>query len=302
LNESSATKSGLLYGLVAYLWWGFMPWYFSVLGHFPPSELLAHRIVWSVLWVGLLITTQRGWGRVGAAFADRRTLGLLSLSTLLIALNWITFLRGVVEHRVLETSLGYFITPLFSVLLGILVYDERLRRLQWLAVAFAAVGVGVLLVGADRVPWIALTLMLSFGCYGLVRKQIAIDGVTGLFVETLLLVPICVAYLGYLQTSGQSSMGKSLFADVMVVMSGAMTAVPLICFAQAVVRLKLSTMGFLQYISPSMQFVVALAVLGETFTEAHGWSFGLIWVGLALFIADALRQNRARNRASAYAS
>ena len=290
-NSAERERAGMFYGLIAYLWWGVMPLYFSYLTHIPAFELLAHRILWSVLWVGTLITIQGRWDRVWSAITHRRTLVLLLISTVLIAINWVTFLYGVIQHRVLETSMGYFITPLFSVAMGILVFRERLRPWQWVALTFASIGVGVLLLTADRPPWIALTLMLSFGCYGMVRKQVAVDGVTGLFVETILLVPLCIGYLGYLESHGERMFGNSTtLADVMLILSGGMTAVPLICFAQAVVRLRLSTIGFLQYISPSMQFVVALVILHETFTTAHQWSFSLIWLGLIVFLYDAVNR------------
>ena len=288
-STDSAARSGLLYGVAAYGLWGLMPLYFSAV---PVSsqEMLAQRIVWSAFLLAAVLTAFSRWKVFAACLARRRTAALLGLSTLLIGLNWYAFIYGVMTRQTLQTSLGYFILPLVNVAIGMIFFGERLRTAQAVAITLATCGVVVLVAANGAVPWIALCLAFSFSLYGVIRKQVPVDGVTGLSVETFLLTPIALAFLALWATEGQLGLGAiDRGTDAMIVLSGLATTVPLVCFAQAVRRLRLVTIGFLQYLSPTIAFLVAVLALGEEFTPAHQKSFALIWAGLAVFVFDALR-------------
>jgi chloramphenicol-sensitive protein RarD len=281
--------AGLLFGLAAYGYWGLMPVYFKAVQEVPPGKLLAHRVVWCAPLMVLALTLLRRWPDFIRCLSSRRLRGLLTVSSLLIATNWLLYILGVTTGRVVETSLGYFINPLFSVLLGILFFRERLRPWQTAAVLLAAAGIAYSLRSLGGVPWIALGLAGSFGLYGLVRKVSGVESLTGLTVETLVLTPPAVGYLVW-----QSAQGNAVFGGVgtvgriLVLASGVVTAIPLLCFGAAARRLPLSTLGFLQYIAPSMQLALAVGWYGEPFTVDHAISFGFIWAGLALFSAESI--------------
>lgn len=293
----AASPRGLLYGLAAYGLWGLAPLYFTALRAVAPLELLAHRIVWSVLLLLPLLSLFGAWPEFRRCFRTLRLFLLLLTTTVCIAANWFVYIYGVVTQQVLETSLGYFICPLVSVLLGRLVLGERLRRLQSWAVLLAAVGVGNLVLQASHWPWIALSLALSFSCYGLLRKLAGVDGLVGLSVETFLLVPLAVSYLIFLTVRGTLQFSHlDQTTDILLLLSGVVTAVPLLCFGQAAKLLPLSTLGFLQYCSPTLQFLVAVLVLREPFSPVQLLSFICIWVGLALFMADSWRIYRHRSQ------
>lgn len=284
------TLAGAGYALGAFGLWGAFPLYFKAVAAVPAPEVLAHRVVWSVFWVALLLFAVRQWPAVRAALGRRRTLGMLTLSSLLIAGNWLIFIWAVAHDRVLEASLGYFITPLVSVLLGRLVLAERLDRLQWLAVALAALGVAWTLVGLGALPWVSLGLAATFGSYGLARKVIDVGAIPGLFVETLVIGPLALAWLLWLGWHGAGAFGAGgLGFDLLLVAAGLVTATPLILFAQAARRLRLASVGLFQYIVPTAQMLLAVLVFGEAFTPEHAVTFGLIWAGLALYTASAWR-------------
>ncbi len=294
--------SGLFYGIAAYAWWGLVPLYFKAVAEVPPVELVMQRVFWTATMLMGILTLWNRWHLVGRALRTPGTFRLLLLSTGLIAINWFTFLYGVITERVLQTSLGYFITPLLSAGLGILVFQERLRPWQWLALGMAIAGVTVLIVGSGSLPWIALTLACSFGLYGMVRKRAGVDGFTGLTIETLLLLPLAMVYLTYrASTTGMVFAQQRLSLDLLLIFSGPVTAVPLICFAQAVVRVRLTTIGFLQYLSPTMAFFLAVLAFDEVFTTFHALSFGLIWVGIVLFLVDTARSSSLPQREDASA-
>jgi chloramphenicol-sensitive protein RarD len=234
----------------------------------------------------------RRWGEVRRCFA-RPMIWTLLATTILIAINWYVFIVSVEQKQVVQTSLGYFITPLVNVSLGLIVFQERLRRLQWLALSLAAAGVVSFAVAHGETPWYSLTIAASFGLYGLLRKTLAVDGLVGLSVETLLLFPLSAGYLVYL--GDESALGRYDWSlDVLLVLSGVVTAVPLMCFAQAVRRLPLTTVGFLQYLSPSLSFLLATQVFKEDFEDVKWISFACIWTALAIFSADAVRAYRKR--------
>jgi chloramphenicol-sensitive protein RarD len=296
---SRSARAGLAFGLGASLAWGFVPAYFKLLKHVPPLQVLSHRVVWSVLFLGFLLAGQRRGREVLACARQGRTLLLLSASTVMIAANWYVFIWAVEAGRVMEASLGYFINPLVNVLLGMLFLKERLRRGQAAGLCLAAVGVVVLAVWVGAPPWASLALALSFGFYGLLRKVAHIGPLVGLSVETALLLPLALAALAL----GWGSHGHDVLGHatatawgartcVLLVLAGVVTAVPLLWFAAAAQRLRLATLGFLQYLAPTCQFLLAVFAYGEPFTRVHAVSFGLIWAALAVYSLDSLRAYR----------
>jgi len=292
---SNRQLQGVLLGLLSYLMWGCFPLFFHLLSQVHATEVLTHRIIWSSVFVALLLTLQRRWPDVRRALVDGRSRWLLLGSSLLIAVNWGVFIWSVSQHRVLESSLGYFLNPLVSVLLGMLFLGERLGSYQRLAVVLAGMGVGWQIWQLGRVPWIPLVLATSFGFYGLVRKQVKVDSVTALLLETLWLLPLALAWLGWLAQTHQSHFlagdGKTTF---LLILSGVVTALPLLTFAAATARLQLGTVGFLMYINPTMQFLTAVVLLGETLRPDLLFTFVLIWLALAVFTLGALREYRRR--------
>jgi chloramphenicol-sensitive protein RarD len=290
-------RLGTISGLSAYALWGLFPLYFPLLEPASGLEIVAHRVLWSLLFVGLLLTAVRRWSLVRAAVADRRTLLVLSGAAVLIAGNWMVFVYGVNSGHVVETSLGYFINPLVSVLLGVVVFAERLRPLQWAAVGIAAVAVAVLTVDYGRPPWIALGLALSFGLYGLMKKLVRVEAAPGLFVETALLAVPAGVVLGVMHVGGAATFGNAGAAHAaLLVSSGIATAVPLLLFAAAARRIPLSTIGLLQYLTPLMQLSIGVFVYGEPMPPARLAGFAIVWLALAVFTVDMLRHARAGSR------
>lgn len=286
-------RTGLAYGLAAYLAWGLLPLYFRALREVPPLEILAHRVVWSVLLLAGLTTWLRRWPEVARPLATPGGRATLLATTALISVNWGVYIWAVHAGRVLEASLGYFVNPLVNVILGVIFLGEALSRRQRVAVALAGVGVAVLVLSAGRLPWVALVLALSFGFYGLLRKRARIDAVAGLFSETALLAPLAAGGLAWLGARGAGHLGASPGTTALLVAAGAVTALPLIWFALGVQRLRYATVGLLQYLAPTLQFSIAVFVFGEPFTAAHGAAFACIWSSLALYSFDALTAPRA---------
>ena len=290
----TSASRGALYGVGAYGLWGVFPLYFPLLEPAGGVEIVAHRVIWSLLFVAVLLTAVRGWPQVRATVTDRRALLVLSGAAVLIAANWLVFVYAVNSGHVVETSLGYFINPLVSVLLGVVVFGERLRRLQWVAVAIAAVAVGVLTVDYGRPPWIALTLAGSFGLYGLMKKLVRVAAAPGLFVETALVVVPAVAVLAVLHARGEGTAGSAGTGHLLLLLSsGVATAVPLLLFAGATRRIPLSTVGLLQYVTPLMQLAIGVFVYAEPMPPARLAGFVIVWIALAVFTADSLRTARA---------
>lgn len=288
MSDEHPTRGGLAWGLAAYIWWGLMPLYFFQVQAVPGWEILAHRIVWcGVLLAGLLTFAGR-WPDVFAAFRSRRTAGALFACSLLLAFNWWAYILAALNGRIMEASLGYFILPLFNVLFGVAFFKERLRPAQAVAVVLAAAGVAYLIIAMGKLPWIALTLGVSFSIYGVLRKITPVDGLLGLFVETVFLMPPSMAAIAYWLLSSGGSFGlHDLQMAGWLLLSGPVTAVPLLCFGQAARRLSLSTIGFLQYLAPSIQFLLAFYA-GEPFRHEQQISFGCIWVALAIYSVDSL--------------
>ncbi|PWV64630.1 EamA family transporter RarD [Plasticicumulans acidivorans] len=285
--------AGGIYALLAYASWGLMPAFWKQIHGVDAAELVAHRVVWSLLVTLALVA----WFRRGAEFLatlrSPRRLAVLAVSTLLVTGNWLLFVWAVQRGQVLEASLGYFINPLLNVVLGMLLLKERLRPLQWLAVLIAAAGVVNQGLQLHTLPWVALTLALTFGCYGLIRKLAPVEPLVGLTVETLLATPLALGYLLWLAAGDACAF---LLTDggqrAWIMSAGLITALPLLWFANAAKRLKLSTLGFFQYLAPSGQMLLAVFAYGEPFTPVHMITFGCIWAALLIYSADARRGMR----------
>jgi chloramphenicol-sensitive protein RarD len=290
-------RTGIAAGLAAYALWGVFPLYFPLLEPAGGIEIVAHRVLWSLLFIAGLLTAMRRWSLVRAAVADRRTVLVLAGAAVFIAGNCSMFVYGVNSGHVVETSLGYFINPLVSVVLGVVVFAERLRRLQWTAVGVAAVGVAVLTIDYGRPPWIALVLAGSFGAYGLMKKLVRVEAAPGLFIETALVALPAAAFLGVLQFRGAGSFGAHGAGHAfLLVSSGIATAIPLLLFAAAARRVPLSTIGLLQYVTPLMQLVIGVFVDHEAMPPARLAGFAIVWVALAAFTLDSVRTARGTAR------
>lgn len=278
---------------MAYVMWGVFPLYFRVLAHVSPWTIVCHRILWSAVFLGLIITVQHEWPQLTPVVRVGRNLRMLAAGGVLIAANWLIFIYAVTTDQLLESSLGYFINPLLSVALGLIFLGERLRRWQWAAVVIAAAGVLNLALHSRHMPWIAVSLAGTFGCYGLVRKKVDLPSLHALLVETTILVPLALVGLAWLPARSASG-DQSGVTLLLLGLTGVITATPLLCFGVAVRRLKLSTLGFLQYIGPTLQFLIALLVFHEPLEPAKLTSFGLIWVAIGVYVADSLVNHTAQ--------
>ena len=290
INEHGS-HSGILYGIAAYSSWGIIPLYFKTVASVPPVEVLAHRAVWSFVLLAVLVALLRRWRELWRELHSRKLLLMLTLSTLFIAANWLTFIYAVTTGQVLQASLGYFINPLVNVLLGVMFLHERLRPRQTLSIGLALVGVLVLTAMAGAVPWVALALAFTFALYALMRKLMPVDGLMSLAVETLIMAPLALVYLGYLAAAtGHGPLGLRTLGLLML--SGPITTVPLLFFGAAARRLRLSTMGILQYLSPTLQFLLAVLAFGEPFSAAQLLSFACIWMAIIIYATDSFRAAR----------
>ena len=280
-------KIGLLYATTAFVAWGLVPIFWKLLSDLPALEILSHRVVWGLLFVTIWMTIRRRWSELLEAVKNPRTVVSLLASTVFIALNWGIFIYAVNIDRVLDTSLGYYINPLVNVLLGLVVLRERLDRAQWIAVGLAVTAVAILTIRLGSLPWISLVLAFSFGMYGLLRKTVKADAVVGLTFETAALLPLALGYLLWAEKQGFGALGNQGAAiDILLVLAGLITVVPLVLLTLGVRRIPLSTAGLLQYIAPSCTFLLAVFLYDEPFTAAHAVAFGLIWSALALYTWD----------------
>jgi len=290
--EASA-KAGALAAALCYLLWGTFPLYWKQLIAVNPVELIAHRYVWTFVVVIVLIAAQRRFGEVRAALGTPRSFAINALSATLLTLNWLVYVWGVNHGHVIETSLGYFLVPLVNVGAGRFVLHEHLRRLQWLAIGCAAAGVALMIWQLGRPPWIALSLAGTWGGYSLMRKQSHLGAVIGLTVETLLIVPLAAVFLLWREHTGLGAFGHvGALSHTLLLGSGVVTAVPLVLFAYAARRIRLSTLGLLQYVAPTVQFAIGVGVYHEPFSRERAVSFAFIWGGLALYTADNLWAQR----------
>lgn len=293
-------RAGSLFAIAAFGFWGLTPIYYKLLPHVPPVEVLAHRVVWSVIFGALFVSLTSAWPAVRSALGNPPTLRALALTAALVSTNWLIYIYAVVNDQVMATSLGYYINPLVNVLLGILFLGERLGRGRAVAVALAALGTASLAFELGGLPWISLTLAFSFGFYGLIRKRLGLPAMAALFVETLLVAPLALLALGWFGLQGSSSFGSDTRTTLLLVLAGPVTLLPLLWFAEAARRLPLITVGFFQYLAPTLTFLLAVLVYGEAFTTAWAVTFVLIWSGLAVFTIDSLRtREQLRRRARA---
>ena len=289
----TAPGRGVLLGTGAYLLWGLFPLYWPLLEPSGSLEVLAHRVLWSLAVVVLMLAVTRRLGAVRAVVADRGRLVRLALAAVVIAVNWGVYIYGVTTDRVVETSLGYFINPLVTVLLGVVVLGERLRRAQWVAVVVAFLAVLVLTLATGELPWIALVLACSFGAYGLLKKTARVGALEGLAVETAVLFPVTVLFVAWLGVSGEGTFGTEGPGHAgLLALSGLITAIPLLMFGAAASRIPLSTLGVLQYLTPTMQFALGIAVFHEPLPLPKLLGFLLVWTALALFTVDLFRHHR----------
>jgi len=282
-------KIGVAYVLAAFGFWGIVPIYFKAVVHVSPQEVLCHRVIWSVPLVALMITLFRDWKNLFAALGSIRILGTLFVSATLLTVNWFVFIYAVSTSRILQVSLGYYINPLVNVLLGIVFLKERLRLLQAVAVLLAAGGTINLAIHYGSFPWIALGLALTFAFYGLIRKTVRIESVNGLFVETTLIAPFALAFLLWQGQKGDIAFGSVDWqTTTLLVLAGAVTTFPLVWFTSGARRLQLSTIGILQYLGPSLLFILAVFFYGEAFSFISAITFAFIWIALALFVLDTI--------------
>jgi chloramphenicol-sensitive protein RarD len=285
--------AGLVYGALAFVWWGLFPLYFRIVTTVAAPEILAHRVVWCLLFLSAVLTKRRQWAWLGQVLRQPKVLGAFAASALMIGANWLVYIWAVNHGHVLEASLGYFITPLVNVLLGMTLLHERLRRAQWLALIIAACGVLWLTLQAGRVPWIALSLAVTFGGYGLLRKIAVLGALEGLTLETLLLAPLALLTLGIATAAGTASFpAPDALTNVWLIALGPITAVPLLLFAAGARRLSMATLGIVQYIGPSIQFVLGIWVFGEAFSPSRMLGFAGIWLALLIYSIDGWRVTR----------
>jgi len=286
-------RKGLTLGIAAYGLWGVLPIYFKALRAIPSVDIVAHRIVWSVPILALLLSVLSAWKEVKTALRNRRAMILLGVTALLIGGNWLLYVYAVNSGHILAGSLGYYLNPLANVLLGRIVLKEKLSWLQWAAVGLAAAGIAALAAGALSQLWISMTLCLSFASYGLLRKIAPVDAVAGLAIETTLLAPFAALWLIWSYGSGQPTFGTSSTDIVLIAIAGVVTTVPLLLFTAAARLLPYSTLGMLQFLAPTLQFLIAVLLYGETFTTAHAIAFSAIWAALGLYVLAIMRHARA---------
>ncbi|WP_107774865.1 EamA family transporter RarD [Nocardioides sediminis] len=291
------SRRGFLLGVAAYSLWGAFPLYWPLLEPAGAVEILAHRVLWSAVTMAVVVVVLRRTRPVLAVVRDRRRFRLLAFAAVVISLNWAAYIWGVNNGRVVETSLGYFINPLVTVLMGVLILGERLRRLQWVAVAIASLAVVVLTLDYGRLPYVALVLAFSFGSYGLAKKQANVDAVTSLTVETAVIAPVAGLYVAWLVATGASSVGSQGVGHALLfATTGIVTAIPLLCFGAAAIRVPLVVLGLLQYLAPVIQFALGVLLFREDMPPGRWIGFGLVWVALVIFTVEAVNHRRRQLR------
>ncbi|MGL0944411.1 EamA family transporter RarD [Vibrio vulnificus] len=298
-EEQQKARQGVLLAVGAYTMWGIAPIYFKSLAAVSPLEILSHRVVWSFFLLAALLHFGRHWRTVRDVLTSKSKMLYLVTTAILVGANWLIFIWAVNANHMLDASLGYYINPLINVVLGMLFLGERLRKLQWFAVTLAACGVLVQLVVFGSVPIVAIALAFSFGFYGLLRKKVSVDAQTGLFIETLVMLPAAAIYLLFIAATPTSNMlANPSQLNLLLIAAGVVTTLPLLCFTGAATRLKLSTLGFFQYIGPSLMFLLAVLIYGEAFTSDKALTFAFIWGALVVFSFDGLRYRRNSRKAA----
>lgn len=292
-TPSPSSRAGALSAASAFLFWGTVPVYWKQMQGVPASELIAHRIVWSLFFLVAVVAWQRDFGSLRPGLASARAVGLNLLAGVLLTLNWGVYVWAVNQGHVIETSLGYFLVPLCNVAVGALVLHEKLRPLQWTAIGLAAAGVALLLLRVGHIPWVALSIAFTWTSYGLLKKKSVLGPIAGLTVETLLLFPLAAGLLLWWHHTGEGALGRiDVRTQAFVLSAGVVTAVPLLLFAYGAQRIRLTTLGLLQYLAPSVQFLIGLFLYREPFDSARFQAFGLIWIGLGLYTADTFWTQR----------
>jgi chloramphenicol-sensitive protein RarD len=291
-TAASPERVGYVYGIAAYLLWGIIPIYFKQLSAAPSLDIVAHRILWSLPLLVVLLFIARAWPQVAAALRNPRTLALLVVTSVLIGVNWLFYVYAVTNGHILAGSLGYYLNPLANILLGRFILGEQLTRRQWAAVGIAAAGVAVLAAGALDTLWISLVLCFSFGTYGLLRKIVQVDALAGLSIETGLLFPVAFIWLFLGGMAGFGIFGQPGILTPLLMAAGVISTVPLLLFTAAARRLPYSTVGMLQFLAPTLQFIVAVFIYGEALTTAHLVAFAAIWIALTLYVSSILRERR----------
>jgi chloramphenicol-sensitive protein RarD len=293
MENQTIDRTGILFGIGAYLMWGFFPIYFKALQSVSPLQIMFHRVVWSFLFLALVLAARHRWPEVLRAARSKRTLVIYALAGALLATNWLVYIYGVNSGQVVETSLGYFINPLVSVALGVIFLRERLRPLQWLPVGLAALGVAYLTIQVGSLPWIALALAFSFGLYGLIKKLSPLSSLPGLTMETAAIFLPALLYLGWVEVQGVGAFGHaSTWVNVLLVASGVITALPLLMFAKAARNIPLWAIGLLQYIAPTVQFLIGVLLYNEPFDQTRLIGFSIIWLALLIFSLEGLNARR----------
>lgn len=291
-EEHLDSPSGLAFAVSAYFLWGFLPLYMKAVAHISPAEVVAHRIVWSVPFALVVLILLRRTSDIRAALASPKMILMAAATAAVISVNWGLYVWSIGSGHALEAALGYYINPLFSILLGAIVLRERLKRLQWAAIAVAAAGVLVLTVAAGKAPWVALGMTLTWGTYALLKRRLPIGPNQGFLLEVLILLPFALGYVAKLHLSGESHFGLTVFDTAMLLGLGAVTAGPLMLYANGAKRLRLSTIAILQYIAPTMIFLTAVFIFGEPFGAARAVAFPMIWASVAIYLYSIFRQTR----------
>ncbi|MDK9779419.1 MULTISPECIES: EamA family transporter RarD [unclassified Vibrio] len=298
-EEQQRSRQGVLLAIGAYTMWGIAPIYFKSIAEVSPLEILSHRVIWSFFLLAALLHFGRHWRSVRDIIKNKTKMMFLVSTAILVGANWLIFIWAVNSNHMLDASLGYYINPLINVLLGMVFLGERLRKLQWFAVVLAACGVLVQLIVFGSVPVVAIALAMSFGFYGLLRKKVSVEAQTGLFIETLVMLPAAAIYLLFIASSPTSNMlDNPMQLNTLLIAAGVITTLPLLCFTGAATRLKLSTLGFFQYIGPSLMFLLAVLIYGEPFTSDKAITFAFIWGALVVFSFDGLRNNSKSRKAA----
>ncbi|MCG7491678.1 EamA family transporter RarD [Vibrio sp. Of14-4] len=293
MTTEQESRQGILLAIAAYTMWGIAPIYFKAISQVPALEILSHRVIWSFILLTVLLHLGRRWRSARDIYRSKSKMLLLISTALLVGVNWLIYIWAVNSNHMLDASLGYYINPLLNVMLGLIFLGERLRKMQWFAVALATCGVAIQVIIFGSIPIVAIALALTFGFYGLLRKKVKVDAQTGLFIETLVMLPAAAIYLLWIADSATSDPSfNTVTLNMLLICAGIVTTLPLLCFTGAATRLKLSTLGFFQYIGPSLMFLLAVLVYGESFTIDKAITFAFIWSALVIFSYDGLKAKK----------
>jgi len=298
MPQNEQYKQGLLFAFAAYIMWGIAPLYFKALVGVDAIDILLHRVIWSFAFILLMIVGVTGFSKIKLLLQSPKKLGLLTITSIIIAFNWLLFIWAINNDHMLDASLGYYINPLLNVVLGTVFLGERLRKLQWIAVAIAFSAVMVEIISFGSIPWISLALASSFGMYGLMRKKINVDAISGLFFETLFLLPFALIYVFAIDSHSLGLLTSNWQFTVLIVSAGVVTTLPLLAFSAAAIRIPLSTLGFVQYIGPSLMLLLAVFLYDEPFAMAKMFTFSLIWIALVVYTFDSVKTNLKKRKAT----